>query len=401
MSRDTLSDLLRSVRVRGAVFYYVSCRAPWSAEAPPAREIAAAVMPGCEHVMEYHMIARGSGWAAVAGQAPVRLAAGDIVMFPQGDGHVLSSAPEGVAPLRRAPEWVFATRDVPKPLPIAYHHGVVEAGAPLPVETADMVAVCGFLGCDLRPFNPLVAAASRAYQDRLSALETPDQRTQISLQGSALWLRQGDAQGQMVIRAQSVEPDGLGFADVSFLVFERETGQPLLRIEAERARLEPGHWQLHEVKRWDLGAPNPEREAETFARLDLPSDLTGARIRESFARAGMVSIWALPDFIAALDRSGLSSRSYRAQFMAELALPILLGAMMMVGTVLCLRHSRTGGTGMRVLATVLAGFLLFFLRNFAQVLGENGQIPLWLAIWTPPLASMLLAVGVLLHLEDG
>lgn len=129
MSRDTLSDLLRSVRVRGAVFYYVSCRAPWSAEAPPAREIAGAVMPGCEHVMEYHMIARGSGWAAVAGQPPVRLAAGDIVMFPQGDGHVLSSAPEGVAPL--------------------------------PVEAADMVAVCGFLGCDLRPFNPLVAALPR------------------------------------------------------------------------------------------------------------------------------------------------------------------------------------------------------------------------------------------------
>lgn len=161
MSRDTLSDLLRSVRVRGAVFYYVSCRAPWSAEAPPARQISEAVMPGCEHVMEYHMIARGSGWAAVAGQPPVRLAAGDIVMFPQGDGHVLSSAPEGVAPLRRTPEWVFATRDVPKPLPIAYHHGVVEAGAPLPVETADMVAVCGFLGCDLRPFNPLVAALPR------------------------------------------------------------------------------------------------------------------------------------------------------------------------------------------------------------------------------------------------
>lgn len=43
MSRDTLSDLLRTVRVRGAVFYYVSCRDPWSTEA---------VMPGCEHVIE-------------------------------------------------------------------------------------------------------------------------------------------------------------------------------------------------------------------------------------------------------------------------------------------------------------------------------------------------------------
>lgn len=160
MSRDTLSDLLRSIRVRGAVFYYVSCRDPWSAQAPPASEIAEAVMPGCEHVMEYHMIAKGNGWAAVAGQAPVKLAAGDIVIFPQGDGHTMSSAP-GIEPLRRTAEWVFSTRNDPKPMPIAYHHGVVEAGAPLPVESADMVAVCGFLGCDLKPFNPMLAALPR------------------------------------------------------------------------------------------------------------------------------------------------------------------------------------------------------------------------------------------------
>jgi len=160
MSRDTLSDLLRAVRVRGAVFYYVSCSDPWSAEAAPAREIAEAVMPGCEHVIEYHMIAKGNGWAAVSGQSPVKLAAGDIVMFPQGDRHVLSSAP-GIDPLRRTAEWVFSTRNVPKPMPIAFHHGVVEPGSPLPVETADMIAVCGFLGCDLRPFNPLIAALPR------------------------------------------------------------------------------------------------------------------------------------------------------------------------------------------------------------------------------------------------
>lgn len=160
MSLDTLSDLLRTVRVRGAVFYYVSCHHQWSAEAPPAQEIAEAVLPGCEHVMEYHMIAKGSGWAAVSGLPPLKLAAGDIVLFPQGDRHVLSSAP-GVEPLRRTAEWVFSTRNDPKPMPISYHHGVVEAGAPLPVADADMVAVCGFLGCDLRPFNPLIAALPR------------------------------------------------------------------------------------------------------------------------------------------------------------------------------------------------------------------------------------------------
>jgi AraC-like DNA-binding protein len=157
MSRDALSDLLRSVRLRGAVFYYVSCRDRWSAESPYAREVADAVMPGCEHVMAFHMIAKGSGWAAVAKQAPVKLAAGDIVMFPQGDRHVLSSAPDA-EPLRISAEWIFSVRDAAKPLPIAYHHGVLEPGARQPVDGASTIAVCGFLGCDLRPFNPLVAA---------------------------------------------------------------------------------------------------------------------------------------------------------------------------------------------------------------------------------------------------
>jgi len=160
LSRDTLSDLLRSVHVRGAVFYYVNCRDQWAAQSSPASEIAGAVLPGCDHVMEYHMIAKGGGWAAVSGLPPVKLAAGDIVMFPQGDSHVMSSAP-GIKPLCRTAEWVFATRGTPKPLPVAYHHGVVEAGTPLPVDEADTIAVCGFLGCDLKPFNPLIAALPR------------------------------------------------------------------------------------------------------------------------------------------------------------------------------------------------------------------------------------------------
>ena len=98
MSRDTLSDLLRGVRLRGAVFFYVSFRDQWSAEGLPATQIAGGVMPGCEHVMEYHLLVKGSAWAAVSGLPPVKLAAGDIVMFPQGDRNVLSSAP-GLEPI--------------------------------------------------------------------------------------------------------------------------------------------------------------------------------------------------------------------------------------------------------------------------------------------------------------
>ncbi len=160
MSQDPLSDVLRSVRLRGAVFYYVSYGDQWVAEAPPAREIADAVMPGAEHVLEYHFVARGSGWAATDGESPARLATGDIIMFPQGNAHVMSSAPGLRAPPDDS-DWIFATRNDPKPIPVAFHRGVLRPGAPLPAEEARNVVVCGFIGCDLRPFNPLISALPR------------------------------------------------------------------------------------------------------------------------------------------------------------------------------------------------------------------------------------------------
>jgi lipopolysaccharide export system permease protein len=54
-----------------------------------------------------------------------------------------------------------------------------------------------------------------------------------------------------------------------------------------------------------------------------------------------------------------------------------------------------------VLSAIMLGFSLHYIRNFAQVLGENGQIPIILAAWAPPVASWLLAFGILLHKEDG
>jgi AraC-like DNA-binding protein len=160
MSRDTLSDLLRGVRLRGAVFFYISFRDQWSAESLEVGKVAGGVMPGCEHVMEFHLLAKGNAWAAVSGLPPVRLSAGDIVVIPQGDRNVVSSAP-GLKPIPASAEWVSARRDDPKPLPITFHHGIREPDVMIPVADADAILVCGFLGCDLQPFNPLIAALPR------------------------------------------------------------------------------------------------------------------------------------------------------------------------------------------------------------------------------------------------
>src|SRR5262245_16987126 len=98
MSRDIRSHALRSVRPPGGLFSSLSGGRNWAAEAPPSRDIAAAVMRDSEHVIEYHVITRGSCWGAIVGEAPVRLETGDIVLFPHGDAHVISSAPGLRAP---------------------------------------------------------------------------------------------------------------------------------------------------------------------------------------------------------------------------------------------------------------------------------------------------------------
>ena len=66
-----------------------------------------------------------------------------------------------------------------------------------------------------------------------------------------------------------------------------------------------------------------------------------------------------------------------------------------------MRHARFGHTGLMVLIAVLLAFGLYFIRNFAQILGENGQIPILWAAWTPPIAGTLLALGIILNMEDG
>jgi AraC-like DNA-binding protein len=159
MTSDVLSDVLRAVRLTGAVYFDFELTSPWVAAAPPSREIASRVMPGAERVIEYHLIARGSCWGQLADEQPIRLNEGDFIVFPQGDAHTLSSAPG----MRATPDLAMFARPT-TPLPIVY-----EIGGGGPDRTR---VVCCFMGCDERPFNPLLAALPRVIHLSRAAKET-------------------------------------------------------------------------------------------------------------------------------------------------------------------------------------------------------------------------------------
>ena len=246
--------------------------------------------------------------------------------------------------------------------------------------------------------NPLVAATGREYEARVDRIEGRDRA--LALASDGLWLRQGGAEGQTVIRAERTNLDGTVLSDATFLTFA-EDGRPVRRVEAASATLSNGDWELKDAKSWPLNAANPEAEAVRQATLTLPASLTADEIRAGFGDPGAIPIWDLPAYIERLSASGFTASRHQVWFQMELSLPVFLAAMMLIGAAFTMRHQRGGRTGLMVLTAILLSFGAYFLRNFAQVLGENGDLPPALAAWAPPVAVMLLTLGLILHLEDG
>ena len=133
---DALSETLRVVRLIGAIFIHARFSAPWCYQSPRADTVAPLLEPGAERVVIFHLITDGECWVEMPGQAPVRLVAGDAVLFTQGDAHRMASEP-GLPPASgggRLAE-VLSRR----PGRLAYGGG-----------GARTRLVCGYLACDAR-----------------------------------------------------------------------------------------------------------------------------------------------------------------------------------------------------------------------------------------------------------
>ena len=143
---DPVSDALRAVRLTGAYFYLVEAAGPWAVASVPARELVPRILPEAEHLIAYHILVSGETWGAIDGGQPVRMREGDVMLFPQGDAHVMSS---GEAVGVHSARTTAASARYPETLGLG------------PVAERDTTLVCGYLGCDVRPYNPVLTSLPR------------------------------------------------------------------------------------------------------------------------------------------------------------------------------------------------------------------------------------------------
>jgi len=247
--------------------------------------------------------------------------------------------------------------------------------------------------------NPFVAASMK----RGLALENDfrnDGASLLSVSADGLWLRQADPDGQTVIQAARANANGTVLSGVRMHRFDGDDALDA-RITAPAAVLDAGSWSMQSATVWQLGDDGGVVRVQQDAPLELPTDLTSAQILDSFSPPEMIGFWSLRTFIARMEASGFSGLRHRLFLQSELAKPALFAAMVLIGSAFALRPTRFGQTGVMILFAVLAGFALYFLKDFAETLGARGQVPLLVAAWTPPIAAILLSLSHLLHLEDG
>ena len=131
---DALSEILRVIRLDSAIFLNAAFSEPWRLMSPEARTLAPMLAQGAQHVIIYHLLYEGRAYVELQDGERVALAAGDLVTFPHGHGHVLGSGAR-VTPI-----------DGGSALPGALKRGLEllnlgGGGAPSRF-------ICGFLACD-------------------------------------------------------------------------------------------------------------------------------------------------------------------------------------------------------------------------------------------------------------
>jgi AraC-like DNA-binding protein len=177
---DVLSDVLRVVRLSGAVFFTADLSSPWALESPVPEMLASAVMPEAECVVLFHILVEGECEVLCQAHPVAAMQTGDVIVFPRGEQHTMRSHAAATSTPLAA---IFSPGKYDEPPQLSYGGGG---------RTSRFV--CGYLNCDQR-FSPLVEALPTMLlvrsRDDYSTIEAIDQRGSrptVVPQGSGTWL---------------------------------------------------------------------------------------------------------------------------------------------------------------------------------------------------------------------
>jgi AraC family transcriptional regulator, alkane utilization regulator len=269
---DVLSDVLRVVRLSGAVFFTADFSAPWALESPIPEMLASAVMPEAECVVLFHILVEGECEVVCQGHPATTMETGDVIVFPRGDQHTMRS--HGAA--------------TPTPLASIFSPGGYDEPPQLSYGGGGRTSrfVCGYLNCDQR-FSPLVEALptmllvrSRDDYSAIDAVDASGSRPTVVPQGSGTWL--GTTLKFTINEARAARPGNAAMLGrLTELMFVEILREYMHRLPANQGGWLAGLNDAHVGKALRLLHANPTRNW-TVGELARESAISRSALAERF-----------------------------------------------------------------------------------------------------------------------
>jgi AraC-like DNA-binding protein len=165
---DVLSDVLRCVRLTGSMLFLVDAHSPWMSWAPKTEAFRRVVLPASQHLISYHIVVQGGCWAGLRDATPARFETGDVLIVPHGDAYYLADPPDAEATYGPQEAVAFFRSMAAGELP-----SIVSEGGSGAQRTQ---FICGFLGCDRVPCNPVLDSLPAMVHLRAAAGSTDRMR---------------------------------------------------------------------------------------------------------------------------------------------------------------------------------------------------------------------------------
>ncbi|HEU5235556.1 MAG TPA: AraC family transcriptional regulator [Pyrinomonadaceae bacterium] len=196
---DVLSDILKVIKLDGALFFNAEFSAPWCLYSRLTKEVAQALSPSAGHLIIYHFLREGRAYAKLADGRQEELTAGDIVIFPHGDPHYLGNG----RPAKPVDSFKTFAKNLTEGLRVAHFGGGGEVTR----------FVCGFMGCEPRLSEVFLAALP------------PIMKVRIGNEPSGQWIENsirfsvGEADGSNAVNESSNAGSALVHAKLSEVLF--------------------------------------------------------------------------------------------------------------------------------------------------------------------------------------
>ena len=170
LANDPISDVLDTIRLQGAVFFLWEPAWPYGIGVADGRTLSRHILTSSDCIISYHIVTKGPCWAAVNDESPLLLESGDTLILPRGDAYKIANTPQ-----YPTAEDETASIDFFRSMTSNEAPAVITEGGPGPEKNK---LICGFLGCNMGPYNPLLSTLPRVMRipaptdndDPLSAL---------------------------------------------------------------------------------------------------------------------------------------------------------------------------------------------------------------------------------------